>query len=87
MKVMRGGNIPDEELANTIKIFTDYVTRDPSELFYFILYSITDSRTGSFSDNRDFKTLPNLQSKVDDNIWTQTQMGPRAGVNNLNFFS
>ena len=31
-------------------------------------------------DNRDFKTLPNHQSKGQPSIWEQTQMGPKIRV-------
>lgn len=35
------------------------------------------------SDNRDFKTLPNLQPQSQDGIWKQVSMGPVIGVSIL----
>lgn len=34
----------------------------------------------TLSDNRDYKTLPNLQSQSSALAWEQTQMGPRSQV-------
>lgn len=47
----------------------------------------SDALVDTFVDNRDFQTLPNLQSRLDDDIWTQTQMGPRTGMAWLRAFS
>ena len=36
-------------------------------------------RAGEKFDHRDYKTLPNLQSKVSESIWGQTELGPKTG--------
>lgn len=39
--------------------------------------------TASHSDNRDFKTLPNLQPATQTGIWKQVSMGPVIGVSTI----
>jgi hypothetical protein len=36
-----------------------------------------------FSDNRDYKTLPNYQRKGSDTIWEQTELGTRQDVRSV----
>ncbi|BGP30008.1 mitochondrial distribution and morphology [Rhodotorula toruloides] len=41
------------------------------------LKRLSKASADSYSDNRDFKTLPNYQSKKSRHIWQQTEMGER----------
>ncbi|BGP05980.1 Phagocyte signaling-impaired protein [Rhodotorula toruloides] len=41
------------------------------------LKRLSEASAVSYSDNRDFKTLPNYQSKRSRQIWQQTEMGDR----------
>ncbi|GAA5848362.1 hypothetical protein JCM8547_004490 [Rhodosporidiobolus lusitaniae] len=45
------------------------------------------AKAGDYSDNRDYKTLPNFQRKGERTVWQQTEMGERPDASWLRAFS
>ncbi|BGO97647.1 Actin cytoskeleton organization protein [Rhodotorula toruloides ATCC 204091] len=51
------------------------------------LKRLSEASADSYSDNRDFKTLPNYQSKKSRQIWQQTEIGERLDADWLSAMS
>lgn len=86
MRVLRAQLDPDdvddavEDVAKLVGATDGASSPPPSHLASNKRADALSDRADTYSDNRDFKTLPNYQRKTDSTIWQQTELAGRQDV-------